>query len=470
MNVLVIGSGGREHAIAWKLSQSPKVDRVLVAPGNGGTAGEAKCENVAVSTGEELLALSRRKKIGLCVVGPEGPLAEGIVDLFRREKIAIIGPDKNAARLESSKLFAKAFMTQDGVKTAHSHHFSDCDAALHAAAKHFERQVSSLSSGRKPEPALPVAPLVIKADGLAAGKGVVVASNPEEAQNAIRSFMKDRSLGDAGKTVLLEDFISGREVSVLAAVSAFPGKKGFIAPFVAARDHKRRFEGGKGPNTGGMGAVAPLEDFTGAAHSDFIHHILEPTLRGIEQEKFDYRGFLFFGLMVNDHESYLLEYNVRLGDPETQAVLPLLESDFAELCLAIHNGTLGGNSAASAVASGAAQNSAASPFQITWKNGFVCAPVAAASGYPGEYRKGDPISIDAGTLDRYGAKYFAAGVGASDGGLSAGDALVTSGGRVLSVSAWGADFGTARKNAYSALEGIHFDGMVYRTDIGIERI
>jgi phosphoribosylamine--glycine ligase len=253
--------------------------------------------------------------------------------------------------------------------------------------------------------------------------------------------MEDGALGGAGKTLVIEEFLEGREVSVLAAV-AVSGGKGRILPFVPARDHKRRFDNDEGPNTGGMGAIAPVPDFTRAAQEDFQAAILEPTLRGLIAEGLDYRGFLFFGLMVRDGKCYLLEYNVRLGDPETQAVLPLMKSDFAGLCTAIASGDL--------------EN-----YSLAWKEGAVCAPVAVASGYPGEYRKGAAVTVDRAAFDKTGAVLFAAGAAPGGGGL------ITAGGRVLAVSAHGENAAEARKKAYAALKAVSFEGMDYRRDIGL---
>jgi phosphoribosylamine--glycine ligase len=429
MQVLIIGSGGREHALAWKLAQTDEVERIYVAPGNGGTAAEAKCRNLALdplSPGaqEALVSFARKEGISLTVVGPEAPLAAGIVDRFRSAGLAIVGPDQNAARLEASKVFSKSFMHKYGIPTAGSSVFSDVGEALAYGAAHF----AAPGTGG-------AAPLVIKADGLAAGKGVVIAQDFAEAEVALRSFMADGILGAAGRTVVLEDFLPGKEVSVLAAVSAVKGRAGIIRPFIAARDHKRRFDGDKGPNTGGMGAIAPGPDFL-AAEGDVRSAILEPTLRGIEEEGMDYRGFIFFGLMVNEGRCFLLEYNVRLGDPETQAVLPLLDSDLAGLCCSILDGSLGA-------------------FPLVWRAGAVCAPVAVAEGYPGSYRKGDLIGLDQARLGD--AKVFIAGAEAREGGL------YTSGGRVLAVSAWGVDAGAARDRAYDALAGVHFANMSFRS-------
>ncbi|MDR0877071.1 MAG: phosphoribosylamine--glycine ligase [Treponema sp.] len=446
MKVLIIGSGGREHAIAWKLAQSEKIEKIFAAPGNGGAAGEEKCENVPASSGGNaakkdwpaLVEFAGENEIDFTVVGPEVPLADGIVDHFRAAGLAIIGPDKKAARLESSKVYSKSFMGKYGVRAAKSKNFTGIAEARNYAKKYFSASLRNAAQA---------APLVIKADGLAAGKGVVIASGLKEAEEAIASFMKKKSLGEAGTSVVLEEFLEGREVSVLAAVSV-SGGRGTIAPFISARDHKRRFEGGKGPNTGGMGAIAPVPDFTAAAQKDFRKAVLEPTLKGIKKEGMDYRGFIFFGLMVKDDRCFLLEYNVRLGDPETQAVLPLLNSDLADLCTAILNGNL-------------------NSFPLKWKKGAVCAPVAAAEGYPGSYRKGDPIAINEAAFKRTGAHLFAAGASRGAGGPF-GSGLRTAGGRVLTVSAFGNNADEARETAYRALGAINFEGMCYRKDIGRE--
>jgi len=445
MKLLIIGSGGREHALAWKLAQSKNIGRIFAAPGNGGTATEEKTVNLPMEgespeteKGQELLlAFAKKEGIDLTVVGPEAPLATGIVDRFRDAGLAIVGPGQKAARLETSKVYSKSFMTQYGIRAAASKNFTNHADALEYTESHFAKS-------RETNPP----PLVIKADGLAAGKGVVVAADLAEAKQTLSAFMKEGSLGEAGKNVILEEYLEGLEVSVLAAVSVSPGKKGAIKPFISARDHKRRFEGGRGPNTGGMGAIAPVPDFTEAACNDFETAILGPTLKGMETEKMDYRGFIFFGLMVREERCYLLEYNARLGDPETQAVLPLMDSDLAELCAAILDGTLQG-------------------FQLKWKKGAVCAPVAVAEGYPGPYRKGDPIMINQAEFVKTGAKLFVAGASRGMGDLI-GSELRTTGGRVLSVSALGSDADDAFTKAYQALRFVSFEGMGYRTDIGRE--
>jgi phosphoribosylamine---glycine ligase len=450
MKLLVIGSGGREHALAWKLAQSENVERIFAAPGNGGTATEEKTVNLPMEgespeteKGQELLlAFAKKEGVDLTVVGPEAPLATGIVDRFRGAGLAIVGPEQKAARLETSKVYSKSFMAKYGIRAAASKNFTNHEDALKYVEKHFRENHFVKSKETNPPP------LVIKADGLAAGKGVVVAADLAEAKQTLSAFMKEGSLGEAGKSVILEEHLEGLEVSVLAAVSVSPGKKGAIKPFISARDHKRRFEGGRGRNTGGMGAIAPVPDFTAVARNDFETAILVPTLKGMEAEKMDYRGFIFFGLMVREERCYLLEYNARLGDPETQAVLPLMDSDLAELCAAILDGTL-------------------QDFPLKWKKGAVCAPVAAAEGYPDPYRKGDPIAINPAEFQKTGAKLFVAGASLGTGGPY-GSGLRTTGGRVLSVSALGSDADDAFTKAYQALQFVSFEGMGYRTDIGRE--
>ena len=444
MKILVIGSGGREHALVWKIAQSEKTEKIWAAPGNGGTAGEEKTENLSLNANplseegqKAFLDFAQSEKIDLTVVGPEGPLAEGFVDCFRKAGLAVIGPDKKAARLESSKVYSNNFMNRYSVRTGKRRSFTDPVGAAAFADAHFGKK-------RKADEDAP--PLVIKADGLAAGKGVVIAHNVQEAKETISSFMKKAALGDAGRSIVFEEFLKGREVSIMAAVSVSPGKKGVIKPFIAARDHKSRFEGGKGPNTGGMGAIAPVPDFTRKLQNDFEKAILLPTLKGMETEKMDYRGFIFFGLMIKDEQCYLLEYNVRLGDPETEALLPLLDSDFPSLCSAILDGTL-------------------DSFNLKWKKEFACAPVAVASGYPEAYNKGFPIASNTAKLEQLGAKLFIAGAKRGDGG-PLGSGLRTTGGRVFAVCARGADAEEANKKAYEALRFINFDGMAFRKDIG----
>ena len=355
MKVIVIGSGGREHAIAWRLAQSPKVNEIICVPGNGGTAIEKKCRN---SDGDAV-KIALEEKVDFAVIGPEDPLAEGLADKLWENNIPAVGPKSKGAALEASKDLSKVFMKKYGVACADSETFTNKEEALA-----YVRQKG--------------APIVIKADGLAAGKGVVVAKSLEEAENTVINLMNGQ-VGDAGKKLVIEEYLQGVEISVLAAVSVTEetaaNKKACIKAFLPARDHKRLLDGAKGPNTGGMGAVCPLSDVTEETMSLFQKNILEPTLKGLIAEKVDYRGFIFFGLMITKDGPKALEYNVRLGDPETQAVLPMMDFDFSDLCKAIIEGTL-------------------QDFDMKWKDGFQVAPVAVSGGYPLKYLKGIEIKLD----------------------------------------------------------------------------
>lgn len=423
MKALVIGSGGREHTIAWRLAQSSKIDEVICVPGNGGTATENKCRNIEGNSVE----IAKAENVDFAVVGPEDPLAQGIADELWQAGIPTVGPKAKGAALEASKDLSKIFMKNHGVACAASETFTDKDQALEYVAKHG-------------------APIVVKADGLAAGKGVVVAKTVEEAQKAVVDMM-DGEFGNAGKKLVIEDYLQGVEISVLAAVSVTEetAKNGraCIKAFLPARDHKRLLDGALGPNTGGMGAVCPPQDVTQQTMDEFNKTILEPTLRGLIEEKMDYRGFIFFGLMLTKDGPKALEYNVRLGDPETQAVLPMMDFDFVDLCLAITDGTL-------------------KDFDLKWKKGFQVAPVAVSGGYPLKYAKGKKITLDAAKIESTPAKVFIAGAVKNEN-----NELLTSGGRVLACSAHGETFEEAWKKAYSAMEGISFEGMFYRKDIGL---
>ncbi len=429
--IIVVGSGGREHAIAWRLAQSQLVKEIVCVPGNGGSATESKCVNVPLEEakgldGNPYVALAKKHGCDFAVIGPEDPLADGLADEFWAAGIPCVGPKKAAAQLEASKDLAKAFMKKYSVAAPSSETFTEQAAAVDYIK----------SKG---------APIVLKADGLAAGKGVVVAKTVDEAVAAVDDLMNSGRVGDAAKKLLVEDYLAGIEMSVLAAVSVTPegakAGKAAILPFLPARDHKRLNDGAKGPNTGGMGAVCPLSDVTPDIMEAFDKTILQPTLRGLVAEGFDYRGFIFFGVMITKDGPKLLEYNVRLGDPETQAVLPLMDFDFAALCKAISDESLKG-------------------FEMKWKNEFAVAPVAVSGGYPGSYPKGKSISIDQKVIDQNGAKVFVAGAVGKE-------SLQTSGGRVLAVCAKGQSFDEAWKKAYAAMQGVSFEGMFYRKDIGL---
>lgn len=439
MKILVVGSGGREHTISWKLAQSEKVDEIICVPGNGGTEFERKCRNINpkdipemenLSFNDAAVKIAKDEKVDFAVIGPEDPLAEGIADKFWDAGIPAVGPKAKGAALEASKDLSKQFMKKYGVACADSETFTDKSKAIEYIK----------SKG---------APIVVKADGLAAGKGVVVAKSIDEAVQAVDEMM-DGEFGDAGKKLVIEEYLQGVEISVLAAVSvtkeSAENGKACIRAFLPARDHKRLLDGAKGPNTGGMGAVCPPQDVTVETVAEYEQKIVEPTLKGLIAEEIDYRGFIFFGLMLTKNGPKALEYNVRLGDPETQAVLPMMDFDFAGLCQAIMDGTL-------------------KDFDMNWKSGFQVAPVAVSGGYPKSYKKGKLIAFDNEKIENAGAKVFIAG--AIKDRRAKTPSLVTSGGRVLACSAHGATFDEAWKEAYTALDGVKFDDMFYRKDIGL---
>ena len=437
MNIIVVGGGGREHTICWKLAQSSIVDKIVVVPGNGGTAIEEKCVNInpkdcdyLVEGENPCVQIAKHENCRMAVIGPEDPLAEGIADDFWKAEIPCVGPKKAAAQLEASKDLSKGFMKKYGVACPASETFVNKDAACEYIKKHG-------------------APIVVKADGLAAGKGVVVAATVDEAIAAVEDMMGNGKVGDAGKKLVIEDYLEGVEISVLAAVSVTPEYavqgSATIVPFLPARDHKRLMDGAKGPNTGGMGAVCPLDDVTDKIMAQFDKDILQPTLAGLIKEKFDYRGFIFFGVMLTKQGPKLLEYNVRLGDPETQAVLPLMDFDFASMCTAILNGTL-------------------KDFDFKWKPGYQVAPVVVSGGYPTAYKKGCGITINDALLKASGAKIFIAG--AVTGRRGEHD-LLTSGGRVLASSAYGSTFKEAWEKAYQGVSAVKFENCFFRKDIGL---
>lgn len=414
MRVLLIGSGGREHAIAWKLSQSNKVEKIFCAPGNGGTAREEKCENVDITNNEELLKFALENSIDITVVGPEAPLCEGVVDLFIENNQKIFGPSLAGANLEGSKIFAKEFMKKYNINTAEYSTFIN----TYDAMKYIEKCKF---------------PLVLKADGLAAGKGVIIANNYEEARTAIEEFMVSDTLKGAGKSIVIEEFLQGVEASILAITDG-----NTIIPFVSSKDHKAIFDGNLGPNTGGMGTIAPNPYCTEKVLEDFKNKIMLPTLRGLKEEKLYYKGIIFFGLMITEKDVYLLEYNVRMGDPETQVVLPLMENDFMELIIAALEDNLHNE-------------------EVRFKNQYACCIIAASKGYPNKYDTGKCIKIS----NQGPEKVFIAG------GKESNNKLVTSGGRVLGVTALGVSLEEARVNAYNGIKNVDFEGIYYRQDIGV---
>jgi phosphoribosylamine---glycine ligase len=416
MKILVIGSGGREHALAWKLAQSPKLQKVYVAPGNAGTAADPAMVNVPVTSTEDLIALVRRENIGLTVVGPEAPLAAGVVDAFRAAGLPIFGPTKACAQLESSKDFAKQFMVRHNIPTAKYATFTDA-AQAHAYID---------AEG---------APIVIKADGLAAGKGVVVAMSLEEAHAAIDMMLVGNKMGDAGARVVIEEFMQGEEASFIVMAD---GKHALA--MATSQDHKRLLDGDKGPNTGGMGAYSPAPVVTPQVHARVMREVINPTLAGMAAEGMPYSGFLYAGLMIDASGApRVVEFNCRFGDPETQPIMMRLKTDLVELIEAALAGRL---------------DSAAAD----WDRRVALGVVLAAHGYPDAPRKGDVISgLDAKRED---AKIFHAGT-AIEGGKT-----VVTGGRVLCVTALGDSVREAQTHAYELLSQVHFDGMVYRNDIG----
>jgi len=416
MRVLLVGSGGREHALAWSLRRSPSVDSLLVAPGNPGTAREA--ENVAVGAEDipALLALARERSVDLTIVGPEAPLALGIVDAFQEAGLTIAGPNRAAAEIESSKVFSKGFMQRHAIPTAEYGAFTDYDEAVAFARS------------------LPLPPAV-KVDGLAAGKGVVVSQTYAEAEAALRHMLLEGQFGVAGRSVVVEERLEGQEVSLLAFTD---GER--VAPLVSAQDHKAVFDGDQGPNTGGMGAYAPADVLTPELRQQAIECVLLPAVRGLAAEGRPYRGVLYAGLILTPRGIKTLEFNCRFGDPEAQVVLPLLEADLAEVLLACAEGRL-------------------DPTSVNWRPGACVCVAMASGGYPGRYQTGLPID-GVEEAERLGCQVFHAGTRLQ------GSRLLTAGGRVLGVTATGPDLETAIRDAYRGVQAISFQGAHYRTDVG----
>ncbi len=423
MNVLIVGGGGREHALAWKAAQSDQVETVYVAPGNAGTAHESKMENVAIGAEDidALLAFAQSSNIDLTIVGPEAPLVAGIVDTFKSAGLKIFGPDKGAAQLEGSKAFTKDFLARHKIPTAAYSNFTNEDEAIA-----YVKQQG--------------APIVIKADGLAAGKGVILAQTEEEAVAAIRDMLSGNRFGDAGARVVVEEFLTGEEASFICMVD---GKN--ILPMASSQDHKARDDGDKGPNTGGMGAYSPAPVVTPDIHQRIMNEVVQPTVSGMAAEGNEYTGFLYAGIMVaTDGTPKVLEYNVRFGDPETQPIMMRLKSDLVGLCLKAVNGEL-------------------DQADIEWDPRTSLGVVLAAGGYPDSYNKGDVISGLDGT-ETESTKVFHAGTAEQD------DNIVTSGGRVLCACALGNSVTEAQQRAYNVVKKINWDNVYYRTDIGYRAI
>ncbi|WP_429153300.1 phosphoribosylamine--glycine ligase [Aeromonas hydrophila] len=419
MKVLIIGNGGREHALAWKAKQSPLVTRVFVAPGNAGTAHEGSIENVAISATDipALLAFAKEQRIGLTIVGPEAPLVKGVVDAFRAEGLAIFGPTAAAAQLEGSKAFAKDFLARHAIPTAEYQNFTEVEPALA-----YLREKG--------------APIVIKADGLAAGKGVIVAMALSEAEEAVRDMLSGNAFGDAGARVVIEEFLDGEEASFIVMVDGE-----HVLPMATSQDHKRVGDGDTGLNTGGMGAYSPAPVVTADVHRKVMEQVIMPTVRGMAAEGNVYTGFLYAGLMIDGQGNpKVIEFNCRFGDPETQPIMLRMRSDLVELCLAACAGKL-------------------DQVEAIYDPRVAIGVVLAAGGYPGDYQQGKPIS-GLPVEEASGEKVFHAG------SQLEGDTVVTAGGRVLCATALGHSVAEAQKRAYQLAGRIKWDGVFYRHDIG----
>ncbi|MGB4505387.1 MAG: phosphoribosylamine--glycine ligase [Syntrophaceticus sp.] len=414
MKVLVVGGGGREHTLVWKLKKSPRVDKIYCAPGNGGIARDAECISIAAEDIKGLAEFAEREKIDLTVVGPEAPLVAGIGDLFSSRGLKLFGPRGKAALLEGSKVFAKQVMSKYSVATAAFAVFQDAIEALN-----YVRKLGG--------------PCVVKADGLAAGKGVIIAKNTEEAEDAVKLVMEKRAFGEAGNSVVIEELLEGEEVSVLAFTD---GKT--IRPLVASQDHKRIYDGDQGPNTGGMGAYSPPPVYTEDLHARVLREVLEPVIYGLAADGIQYKGVIYAGLMLTKKGPYVLEFNCRFGDPETQVVIPRLKTDLVDVMEAVVEERL-------------------DDVQLEWDPRAAVCVVMASGGYPGSYEKGKVIT----GLDQLPPDVLAFHAGTA----ISGEQLVTSGGRVLGITGFGATIEEAVQRAYAGVEKIHFDGMHYRHDI-----
>ena len=423
MNVLIIGAGGREHALGWKAAQNPNVETVFIAPGNAGTALEPKLENVAIDVEDitSLVAFAKEKEIELTIVGPEGPLVIGVVDAFREARLPIFGPTKAAAQLEGSKAFTKDFLARHDIPTGYYANFTEIEPALA-----YVREQG--------------APIVVKADGLAAGKGVIVAMTLEEAEDAIKDMLSGNVFGEAGSRVVIEEFLEGEEASFIVMVDGAS-----VLPMATSQDHKRVGDKDTGPNTGGMGAYSPAPVVTPEIHNRILEEVIYPTVRGMDAEGAPYTGFLYAGLMIDtDGTPKVIEYNCRFGDPETQPIMMRMESDLVELCLMAIDEKL-------------------DEAESKWDPRASIGVVLAAGGYPSDYAKGDIISLP--TTEVEGQKVFHAGTKNND----AGD-VVTNGGRVLCATALGNTVLEAQERAYELTKQVSWNGMFHRNDIGYRAI
>ena len=419
MKVLIIGNGGREHALAWKTAESSQVEKVFVAPGNAGSATENKVENVNIGVTDiaDLVAFAKKENIDLTIVGPEAPLVIGVVDAFEKEGLAIFGPTAAAAQLEGSKAFTKDFLARHNIPTAAYGNFTEIEPAVAYIKQHG-------------------APIVVKADGLAAGKGVILAQTEAEAIEAVEDMLQGNAFGDAGSRVVIEEFLVGEEASFICMVDGET-----VLPMATSQDHKARDNGDKGPNTGGMGAYSPAPVVTPEIHDRIMNEVIMPTVKGMNAEGNRYRGFLYAGVMIApDGTPKTLEYNCRFGDPETQPIMMRLRSDLAQMCLAAINGKL-------------------DTIEADWDPRASLGVVLAAGGYPADYPKGDVISgLD--TVLPEGQKVFQAGTALKDG------KVVTNGGRVLCAVALGDTVAEAQASAYEVVKTLSWDKVYFRTDIG----
>ena len=419
MKILIVGAGGREHAIAWKLVQNKNIEKIYIAPGNAGSELIDIAENVVLRSIREYIEFAKNNNIDLTIVGSEELLVQGIVDEFKKNNLKIFGPDKKAAILEGSKVFSKDFMRKYGIKTADYKVFDNPDEA--------EKYLKNCEKEKFP--------IVIKASGLAAGKGVIIAQNLKEAEEAVKEIMIDKKFSSSGNQIVIEEYLEGKEASILSFTDC-----NVILPLLSAKDHKKIGENETGLNTGGMGVISPNPYVTDEIFEEFKKNIMDPTLRGIREEGMDFEGVIFFGLMITKKGLYLLEYNMRMGDPETQAVLPLMETDLLELLEKSFDKRL-------------------SEAKIKWKPLHSCCVVAVAGGYPEKYNKGDVIfGID--SIGKNGELIFICGAKKEDNNF------ITSGGRVLNIVGLGKTLEEAQNSAYKAIKNINFENMYYRKDIG----
>jgi len=421
MKVLVIGSGGREHALVWKIMQSPKVSQIYCAPGNAGISKLAQCINIDADSIEKLVNFAQEEKIDLTVVGPELALSKGIVNEFNRKDLRIFGPSREAAEIESSKVFSKHLMKKYNIPTANYEVFGNSKEAF----DYIKQQTF---------------PLVIKADGLAAGKGVFIVKNLLEARDALDALMEEKKFGEAGRQVIIEEFLEGEEVSILAFCD---GKT--VVPMVSSQDHKKIFDNDQGPNTGGMGAYSPVPFYPNEFKKTVLEEILKPTVKGLQSERREYRGVLYAGLVLTEEGPKVLEFNARFGDPETQVVLPRLKTDLVDILNAVIDGSL-------------------HKINIEWEDNAAVCVVVASGGYPGKYQKGKVISGLERLENMKGIIVFHAGTKFQDG------KIITSGGRVLGITSWDNTISKAKEKAYKGVEKIYFEDMYYRKDIAAKAI